>query len=74
VAATISSSQEPVVILRLPAVRRITGYSTSTIYRLAAEGRFPRQVALGPKSVGWVQHEVREWVDARIAERDSTER
>jgi len=70
-AAKTISSQEPAVILRLPAVRRMTGFSTSTIYRLAAEGRFPRQVALGPKSVGWVEREVCDWVDARIAARDA---
>lgn len=60
------------VVLRLPAVRKITGYSTSTIYRLVTEGTFPRQVSLGPKSVGWVEAEVRAWIAARIAERDNT--
>ncbi len=59
------------VVLRLPVVRKITGYSTSTIYRLVADGNFPRQISLGPKSVGWVEAEVRDWVAARIAARDA---
>lgn len=66
-----SSFQDVSVILRLPVVRKITGYSTSTIYRLVADGNFPRQVSLGPKSVGWVEAEVRDWVAARIAARDA---
>lgn len=66
-----SSFQDVSVILRLPVVRKVTGYSTSTIYRLVTEGKFPRQVSLGPKSVGWVEAEVRDWIAARIAARDA---
>jgi prophage regulatory protein len=70
VATKTDSNHDLPVILRLPAVRKATGYPTSTIYRLIAERRFPRQVSLGPKSVGWVEREVHEWIAARIAARD----
>jgi prophage regulatory protein len=34
-------------------------------------GTFPKQVTLGPKSVGWVESEVDSWIEARIAARDA---
>lgn len=58
-------------ISRLPAVKAKTGLSRSTIYELMAAGRFPKSVKLGPKSVGWVDDEVDEYIDALIAARDA---
>ncbi len=55
-------------ILRLPAVKRSTGLSRSTIYLRVAQGTFPQPVRLGGRSVGWLEHEVEEWVQERIAE------
>lgn len=55
-------------ILRLPAVKTRTALSRSSIYKLAAEGAFPRPIRLGPRSVGWIEAEVDEWLDRRIAE------
>lgn len=34
------------------------------------EGRFPRPVPLGGRAVAWVEKEISEWTDARVAERD----
>lgn len=51
-----------------------TGYSRATLYRKVADGTFPKPVKLGPGAVGWVEAEIDEWISARIAERDSTER
>jgi prophage regulatory protein len=53
-------------ILRLPAVMRSTGLSRSTIYLRVAQGTFPRPVSLGGRSVGWLEHELDEWVQGRI--------
>lgn len=55
-------------ILRLPAVKQSTGLSRSTIYLRVAQGTFPQPVSLGGRSVGWLEHEVEEWVQQRIAE------
>lgn len=55
-------------ILRLPAVRQSTGLSRSTIYLRVAQGTFPRPVSLGGRAVGWLEHEVEEWVQSRIVE------
>jgi prophage regulatory protein len=58
-------------ILRLPQVEEATGESRSTIYKRISEGRFPRPVKLGAKSVGWVEDEIAAYNEARIAARDA---
>lgn len=40
-------------IVRLGEVTRLTGRSRASIYRDMARGRFPRQVSIGPRAVGW---------------------
>lgn len=59
-------------ILRQPKVEELTGLGRSAIYEYMARGQFPRPVRLSGKSVGWVEHEVAEWVKARIGERDNS--
>lgn len=54
-------------ILRLPAVKQSTGLSRSTIYLRVAEGTFPRPVSLGGRTVGWLENEVQEWLQRRVA-------
>lgn len=56
------------IILRLPAVKACTGLSRSTIYLWMAEGTFPRAISLGDRSIGWIESEVQEWLDARIGQ------
>ncbi|MBA6413970.1 AlpA family phage regulatory protein [Parahaliea sp. F7430] len=59
-------------LIRLREVRDLTGLSRSYIYALAADGRFPKSVALVPggSSRAWVEAEVTAWLQQRIAERD----
>ena len=54
-------------ILRLPAVKANTGLSRSTIYMRVAQGTFPRPVSLGARAVGWLEAEILEWLQQRIA-------
>jgi prophage regulatory protein len=56
------------VLLRLPAVRARTGLSRSAIYALIADNEFPRQIALGIRSVAWVEAEIDRWLSRRIRE------
>ena len=56
----------PPRILRLPAVRRRTGLSRSSIYLRISQGRFPKPISLGKRAVGWVESEVSEWLNQRI--------
>jgi prophage regulatory protein len=53
--------------IKLPEVKALTTLSTSELYRRTAEGTFPRQIRLGPKSVAWIEAEVVAWCDERIA-------
>lgn len=45
-------------IVRLPALIETYGVSRAFIYKQIAEGLFPSQVSLGPRSVGWLKSEV----------------
>ena len=53
------------LILRLPDVRRATGISKATLYRLVKGGRFPRPVQLGARCVGWRASEIERWLEER---------
>lgn len=57
-------------IIRLNEVIDSTGLARSTIYKYIGEGTFPKPVSLGDRCVGWVDLEVRDWILARIEERD----
>jgi prophage regulatory protein len=46
----------------------MTGLGRSFIYELQAEGRFPRRIKIGVRAVGWLEEEVRKWLDDRIAD------
>ena len=57
--------------LRIPDVQRLTGLPRATIYEMVSKGRFPKQVRLSPRAVGWIEAEILEWQQARIAEHDN---
>jgi prophage regulatory protein len=60
-------------IMRLREVIEQTGLSRSTIYNLISQGKFPKQIELGARSVGWVDTEVDEWLEAKVAHRNAQE-
>ncbi len=47
------------------------GYHPEHLMRLVRQGKFPRPVQLGPRSVAFVEEEVNAWLKDRIAERDA---
>ena len=55
-------------IIRLSDVKAKTGLSRSTIYLRMAEGKFPHQICLGSRAVGWINSEVIDWIELRISE------
>lgn len=65
-------SAEPIRLLRVKEVLKLTGLSRSYLYSLSADGRFPMSIPLVPggTSRAWVEAEVRDWMAQRIAERD----
>jgi prophage regulatory protein len=59
-------------ILRMAEVEAVTSLYRSTIYELMQEpGGFPLPVPLSPRAVGWVEQEVRAWLERRIKERNA---
>lgn len=57
-------------LIRFPQVKNITGLCRSSVYKLMSEGKFPRAVTLIGRASAWVESEVVEWIEARVAERD----
>jgi prophage regulatory protein len=56
------------MILRLPAVKERTGLSRSSIYLRIARNDFPRPISLGARAVGWLEHEIEDWLASRVAQ------
>lgn len=56
-------------ILRRRSVQARVGLPISTIYRLAAAGKFPKPVKLSERASGWLRSEVDQWISDRAAER-----
>jgi prophage regulatory protein len=54
-------------IQRLPEVEKDTGIKRSTIYRLIGENKFPKQVSLGSRSVGWLKSDIQNWIKQCLA-------
>lgn len=57
--------------LRLKQLLEIVPISRSGIYRAIARGKFPAPIPLGPRSVGFLESEVRAWMDENIALRNT---
>ncbi len=55
-------------LIRLPEVQRRTGYSKAWVYRLMSQGKFPTSVKIGTRSIAFIESEVNEWINQRIAE------
>jgi len=64
------NQQHAPTILRRKAVEAKTGLSRTTIYDMMRAGTFPIPISLGSNSVGWLEHEVTEWLNTRVAERN----
>ena len=52
-------------LLRLPSVMSATGLGRSTIYRLMAEGQFPRPVQIASRAVAWRRLDIDHWTVTR---------
>ena len=52
-------------LIRLKEVQHRVGVGRSTIYRWMADGSFPKPVQLGKRSVGWIEHEIEDWLRSR---------
>jgi len=46
------------------------GLSRSHMYALIQKGEFPKPIKLSERSSAWLESEVQDWVESRIASRD----
>lgn len=54
-------------LIKRPAVQELTQVSRSSLYLMMSKGEFPKPIKLGSKSVAWLESEIFDWVNARIA-------
>lgn len=54
-------------MIRMPEVKKKAGLSRSTIYLRMSKGTFPQAISLGERAVGWLESDIEQWLDERIA-------
>ncbi len=58
-------------LLTMPEVEALVHFSKPTVYQMIREGRFPKQVRLGPNKVAWLRSEVMGWIGERAEAREA---
>ncbi|RNM01078.1 AlpA family transcriptional regulator [Dickeya undicola] len=56
-------------LLRLRQVEEKTGLKRSQIYLYMKYGSFPASIKIGPASVAWLESEIDEWINFKLANR-----
>ena len=51
--------------IRLPELLQWLGVGRSTVYAWEADGLIPPRRQIGPRAVGWLRREMREWIKQR---------
>ena len=65
-----TQTKVPRRLIRLDEVKRLTGESAESIYRKMHAGAFPKSVAIGPNTRGWIEDEIDEHNAKLIEARD----
>lgn len=68
----ISIDAKPSRLIRMKKVLEMTGLGKTSVYDLLNAGNFPKSVPISERSVAWVEAEVQQWIDDRIAARDAS--
>ena len=59
-------------IIRLKEVKLRTGLPRSTIYDLIKKKKFPSQIQISQRCVGWLESSIESWISSKIeASQDS---
>ena len=64
--------ENKIKILKCKDVLQITSLSTSTMYRMIKQNRFPAPIKLSTHAAGWIESEVYEWISGQMAKRGKT--
>ncbi len=67
-----TAQQIHTALIRRKEVERLTALSRSRLYALMALNEFPKPIRLGAMSVAWLETEVHEWIEHRIADSRKT--
>jgi len=51
----------------LPAVKEKTGLSRSSIYLCMTKNDFPKSISLGDRAIGWLESDIEQWLEDKIA-------
>lgn len=70
-AASNQTAVNPIKFLRIDTVCELVGLKRAGLYRIAQQGTFPKPIRISTRASGWVESEVLEWLNARIAIRDA---
>lgn len=54
-------------LLRIRSVIEKVGLSRSTIYALCKQGKFPKQVCISERCVGWLENEIDDFLNQRAS-------
>ena len=60
-----TASLAPPRLMSRAEVERLTGLSTSSLYRAMREGEFPEPLRIGRRAVRWRADEVGAWIEGR---------
>jgi len=52
-------------LIRSSEVVKKVGLSRITLWRMEREGQFPKRRRLGLGAVGWLEHEIDDWIESR---------
>jgi len=55
-------------IEKIDSVMKRTSLGRSTIYLYISQGKFPAQIILGSRSVGWLSSSIDDWIAERVEE------
>lgn len=62
------TTSNTIQILRLQQVMELTALSRSSIYAEIKAGRFPAQIRLTAKTVGWLLSEIQAYLETKVAQ------
>ncbi len=57
-------------LIKIKDVSVLTSLARATIYKYIKEGVFPKQINLGVNCVAWLESEVLDWIEEKVAQRD----
>lgn len=59
---------QKITFLRRKDVERLVGLGRSSIYKMVADGKFPKQVRIGSRAVAWRSDEIEQWIQEKLSE------